>query len=121
MISVKKTVFLILISIIIIACGEEVVEPTSGTIEGTIYNFLSGDVIGNASIVTTPPSSSVTSDTLTGTFKILHVDPGVYRVHAERIGYDSSGVNISVIVDEMTTADIALKLDTTYVDTTQAP
>jgi len=117
----KNILSVILIFAVIIACGEDPVKTTTGTIEGVVYDFSAGDPIGNANIVTTPPSGSVTSDTLTGAFKILHVDPGVYHVRAEKIGYDSSGVNISVIADDKTIADIALKVDSSFVDTTQAP
>ncbi len=109
------------IFIVIIACAEDPVKVTTGTIEGVVYDFSTGDVVESANIVTTPPSGSVTSDTLTGTFIILHVEPGVYRVLADKIGYDTTGVNISVIADDVTIADIALRADSTVVDTTQNP
>ncbi len=118
----KKNIGLVvLISLIIFACGEDPVKTTTGTIEGIVFDFSTGEIIGNANIVTDPPSSSVTSDTVTGVFKILHVEPGVYHVTGEKIGYDTSGVNISVIADDKTIADIALTADSTYVDTTQTP
>jgi len=86
-----------------------------------VYDFTTGEIIGNANIVTIPPSGSVTSDTLTGEFKILHVDPGVYHVRADKNGYDTSGVDISVIKDDKTIADIPLKTDSTFIDTSQVP
>jgi Carboxypeptidase regulatory-like domain len=117
----KKLIFFTFVLLLFFNCGQSPVKPTTGSIEGVVYDFSTGALIGNANIVTTPPSSSVTSDTLTGAFKILHVDPGVYRVRAEKIGYDSTGVSIAVIADDKTIADIALKTDTTFVDTSQVP
>jgi Carboxypeptidase regulatory-like domain len=117
----KNILFSIALIFLIQNCGQDPVKPTTGSIEGVVYDFSTGALIGNANIVTTPPSSSVTSDTLTGAFTILHVDPGVYRVRAQKVGYDSTGVNIAVIADDKTIADIALKTDSTLVDTTQVP
>ncbi|KAA3615650.1 MAG: carboxypeptidase regulatory-like domain-containing protein [Calditrichaeota bacterium] len=117
----KSIIALLSVIIIIFACGEDPVKVTTGTINGVVYDYSSGTTIGNANIVTQPPSSSVTSDTLTGEFKILHVEPGIYHVRAQKSGYDSAGVDISVIADDKTIADIALRVDSTFVDTTEAP
>jgi hypothetical protein len=114
---------LLLISMIFIytGCGDTPVEETTGTIEGIVYDFTTGDIIGKANVKTDPPSSSVTTDSITGEYKILHVDPGIYRVTAEKTGYDTSGVSISVIAGEATVADVTLKYDSIQVDTTQNP
>ena len=113
--------YFVTVVFILIACGSNPTKVDTGTIEGIIYNFNSGDVVGKANIVTVPPSSSVTSDSISGSFKILHVDPGVYRVRAKKVGYDSTGVNITVLAGEKTIADIALRIDSTYVDTLAIP
>lgn len=105
--------------ILLIACGKDPVAVETGTIQGTVYNFDTGEIIGKAHIFTIPPSSAVTTDSINGTFKILHVDPGVYRVISEKTTFDSTGVNVTVLADEKTIADIALKVsDSTAVDTT---
>lgn len=119
-----KKIILIVLTLAILflmACGSDPVQEETGTIEGVVYDYSTGDWVGKANIITIPPSSAVTSDSLTGFFKILHVDPGVYRVRATKIGYDSTGVNISVLAGEKTIADIALRIDTTLVDTTSLP
>jgi hypothetical protein len=112
----KKVILIIslaFLNLFFIQCGEDPVEETTGTIEGVVYNFASSEVIGNAFVITNPPSSSVTTDSLKGSFKIEHVDPGLYRVIGNKVGFDSAGVNISVLAGEKTTADIALLADTT--------
>jgi len=112
----KKVILVIslaVFSLLCIQCAQDPAEETTGTIEGVVYNFANSKIIGNANVVTVPPSSSVTSDSITGSFKIEHVDPGLYRVIGQKVGFDSSGVNISVLAGETTTADIALKADST--------
>ncbi|MCB0284676.1 MAG: carboxypeptidase regulatory-like domain-containing protein [Calditrichaeota bacterium] len=115
------SIIFLAILVFIAACGTDPVKEETGTIEGVVYDFNTGDFVGKANIFTIPPSSSVTSDSVTGIFKILHVDPGVYRVRANKIGYDSTGVSISVIAAEKTIADIALKVDSTFADTSANP
>lgn len=118
---INLTVLFSILMLFINACGTDPVKEETGTIEGIVYDFSTGDYVGKANIVTIPPSSSVTSDSVSGNFKILHVDPGVYRVRANKIGYDSTGVSISVIAAEKTIADIALKVDSTFADTSAIP
>ena len=64
----------------LLSCAEDPVEVTTGTIKGVVYNFDTGDVIGQANIHTTPPSSAVTSDSATGVFNIDHVDTGYHKI-----------------------------------------
>lgn len=109
----------IIFTVSIFSCGEDPVQEETGSIEGVVYDFESGEFIGLANISTIPPSSAVTSSSQNGSFKILHVDPGMYRVQAKKNGYDSSGVNISILAGEKTVADIVLLPDTTVIDTTQ--
>ena len=109
---------LILIVFLLLSCGSDPVADETGTIEGNVYNFNTGEIVGMANVVTIPPSSAVTSDSINGGFKILHVDPGVYKVRAEKVGFDSSSVNISVIAGEKTIADVFLRADTSSSDTT---
>jgi len=103
---------------LLLACGEEVAPVTTGSIKGVVYDFDTGAILGQANIHTIPPSSAVTSDTINGEFEIKHVDVGVYRVVAQRTGYDSTSVNITVVADDKSIADIALTVfDSTKVDT----
>lgn len=97
--------------IFLIACSS---EPTStektGSIEGFVFDGSTGFPLDKARVITTPPTFSVTTDTL-GNYQITNVDPGTYRVNAAKFGYDSTGVDISVSAGIITTADIPLVLD----------
>lgn len=105
----KFNVSLILL-VTLLACGATPTADNTGKIEGTVSSFSTGLPVGFANITTVPPTSAVTSDSTTGMFTILHVDPGIYKVHAEKAGYDTANVNISVVAGEKSIADIALKL-----------
>ena len=104
---------LVLLVLIFIACGqEEATEPAiQGNISGTIYDALEGDPIDKAKVITTPPSSAVTT-AADGSYSINNVDPGVYRVNAAKLGFDSSSVNITVSAGNTAIADIPLLADT---------
>lgn len=100
-----------LLVLLIIACSS---EPTAtektGSIEGFVFDASNGFPLNKARVITTPPTFSVTTDTL-GTYQITNVAPGTYRVNAAKFGYDSTGVNISVSAGIITTADIPLVQD----------
>ncbi len=108
---------MILALFLLIQCTKPTEDPTTGSIEGTVFNFTTGSFIGGAHIVTSPPTSAVLSDTLAGLFKIDHVDPGIYRITAVKYGFDTSSVSVSVLAGQITTADITLRPDTSSVDT----
>jgi len=99
--------------IILVNCSSDSPTKTSdtGKIQGKIYNAENGTAIGKALVVTKPPTSAVTTDTL-GAYEIENVETGRYHVTALKAGYDSAGVNISVSAGNTTIADISLLQDT---------
>lgn len=107
----RNLVFILLV-LLLIACGqEEATEPAlQGNISGTIYDAVEGDPIDKARVITTPPSSSVTTAP-DGSYSINNVDPGVYHVNAAKLGFDSSGVSITVSAGNTAIADIPLLAD----------
>lgn len=99
------------IFLFITACSDPASEPaTTGSISGSIINAFDGKNIALAKIVTTPPSGSVTSDDK-GIYEIENVDPGVYRVLAAKVGYDTNSVLITVSAGNKTVADVHLLPD----------
>jgi len=86
-------------------------ESDTGTIQGTVYNAENGIAIGKALVVTTPPTSAVTTDTI-GAYEIENVETGRYHITAIKAGYDSAGVKISISAGNTTIADISLLQDT---------
>jgi len=113
----QNTFFTLLVAtFLFFACSS---NPTAskdpGSISGTVYDATTGSVLAKANVITTPPTFSVTTDTL-GSYTITNVDAGTYRVTAAKFGYDSAGVNVSVSKDLITVADIPLLLDTLSVN-----
>lgn len=100
-----------LLPLFIFTCSE---TPTKGSdtgkITGTVYDAVSGSAINKALVLTTPPTSAVTTDT-TGAYQITNVEGGTYHVRASKAGYDSAGVDISVSAGNTTIADISLESD----------
>jgi hypothetical protein len=114
---VFSRLFLIFSFLILLAScgGEETTEPiATGTINGFVYDGYANAAIDTAEVITNPPSSAVITDDK-GEYKILNVEPGVYRVTAYKMGYDSAGVYISVSAGNTTIADIPLLVDTSQV------
>lgn len=97
-----------IIFIFMISCSS---EPTAtkktGSIEGFVFDGSTGFPLDKARVITTPPTFSVTTDTL-GNYQITNVKPGTYRVNAAKFGYDSTGVDISVSSGMISTADVPL-------------
>jgi len=93
----------------LLACSKVPTAVSIGTIEGTVSDFTLSLPIGNANITTNPPTSAVTSDSLTGMYTIEHVEPGIYKVQATKAGFDTAKVSISVVAAEISIADIALR------------
>ena len=93
------------------ACSD---SPTkgkeTGKISGTVYDAVNGSAINKALVLTTPPTSAVTTDT-SGAYQIANVQSGTYHVRASKAGYDSAGVDVSVSEGNTTTADVSLKRD----------
>ena len=102
---------MLLLMVFTIACGDKGQEPPAyGKIQGAVYNAASGLPLDKALVTTTPPTNAVTTDTL-GAYLIENVEAGTYHIRASKTGYDSAGVNISVLAGFTTTADIPLKAD----------
>lgn len=114
-----KHIILIIITLFFWACSKQPEDPTTGTIEGNVYDYTNGLVVPMAHVETVPPTSAVISDTATGLFSIEHVDPGVYQIMATKFGYDSSKVSVSVVAGQTTRADVFLRPDSLPADTSK--
>ena len=102
--------FLILGIIVFYSCSSSTSPSKVGSIEGFVYDGGTGLALYQAKVITDPPTYSVTTDSL-GIYTIENVKAGVYRVTADKFGYDSSGVDITVIGGIASTADIPLVID----------
>ncbi len=111
----------VLLVLTLLTCGKQPEDPTTGSIEGRVYDYALGVIVPMAHVETQPPTSAVISDTVNGDYKIEHVDPGIYKIIVTKFGYDSSMVSISVVAGQTTQADVFLKPDTAQTDTTVVP
>jgi TolB protein len=98
-----------LLSLIIISCKEDTIEPElTGFIQGTVIDETSGLVIPNVLITTSPATSSILTDE-SGKFFLENISVGTYTITASKIGYHRTFVNISVKSDETTQANILME------------
>ncbi len=89
-----------------------------GQISGKIFDAKTFDLIEKVNLVTTPVSSSITSDAL-GHYQFVNVLPGEYLLKAEKAGYDTTSINVNVYAGSVAEADIYLtETDTTVLPTT---
>ena len=87
-----------------------------GQITGTILNAKTFIPIENVNLTSTPVTSSITSDPF-GKYTFVNVIPGQYVIKSEKIGYDTTLINVNVLAGQITKADIYL----TETDTTTPP
>jgi len=83
-----------------------VVELPPGTIEGTVKDSSSGEVIANATVTVNGMSATSNSS---GAYVISDVPPGNYTVTASADGYEISSETITVTAGETKTLDFTLK------------
>lgn len=89
-----------------------------GQISGKIFDAKTFDLIEKVNLVTTPVTSSITSDEL-GHYQFVNVLPGEYLLKAEKAGYDTTSINVNVYAGSVAEADIYLtETDTTVLPTT---
>ncbi|GBD90644.1 PEGA domain protein [bacterium BMS3Abin04] len=89
-----------------------------GQISGNIFDAKTFVLIEKVNLVTTPVTSSITSDG-SGHYQFVNVSPGEYLLKAEKVGYDTVSINVNVYAGSVAEADIYLtKTDTTVPPTT---
>jgi hypothetical protein len=108
----KKAIPFLIFAIAVAGCSKKDENPTTpavstGGITGTITKSSDGTVISGATIVTSPATSSVTSDS-TGKYSISGVNPTTYTVTASKSGFTNNSVSVTVTSGNTATANIAL-------------
>ncbi|MGD8782081.1 MAG: carboxypeptidase regulatory-like domain-containing protein [Ignavibacteria bacterium] len=89
-----------------------------GTIIGTVKDIVTFTPLDQVNITTSPVTSSVTTDE-SGSFIIEGLSAGTFVLNAEKQGYDSTSISVSVAIGDTTTADIFMEeTDTTTIPTT---
>lgn len=79
--------------ITILGCGTK--TTLRGSIVGTVIDSQTGIGIANATVMTSPSTTTVVTD-INGNFTIPDVQPGVYTVVAHANDYNSNSVTVSV-------------------------
>lgn len=94
-------------SLFVFSCKDDpVASPTTGTIKGIVRDAITGKPIYNVDVQTTPPSESVSTDSL-GQYTITAKE-GNYSITASKTDYLAGTVSVRVTNGSTTTANISL-------------
>ena len=105
--SITFTIAALLGFSLIIGCGNQQDEMTTGMITGIITDST-GALLDSVLIITDPATSSVYSDD-TGAYQIPDVQPGDYTVEGRKRTYIPGYVAVTVTAGDISTADITLQ------------
>ncbi len=96
---------------ILAGCDKPTLGPElKGSIKGIVKDYDSNKPVANVNITTSPPSSSVVTDS-DGSYQLLDIGNGNYTVNASKSGYETNSVTVSVRPGQTTQAVIFLKPD----------
>jgi hypothetical protein len=104
-----KIVFVFLFCFIFLKCNEDstVTPKVISGISGTVTASSSGNPIKGASVITVPPSQSITTDD-NGDYELKDLSPGSYLVKANKTGYNEASISVSVEEGKTTRGDIQM-------------
>ena len=98
-----------LCSLIFVSCSKETVDPNFfGSIEGQVTHSETGEPLMNVQITTSPGTDAIRTDE-NGTFALREIPTGKYTVTAQKDGFQTYSVRISVRENKVTTVDPLLK------------
>jgi hypothetical protein len=102
-------VFTLIIFFLAISCRENSTKPDEGTgsIRGKVYDAKTHEPLGWVEISTTPATSIQITDT-TGSFRILNVPAGDYKLRAYKYGDQIKEANVRVFGGKETIADLLM-------------
>jgi hypothetical protein len=102
---------LVLLSVLLAGCDEEVLGPTrTGRIEGEVRTYDTGEAVPGASVTTSPATGAFVTDA-DGRFTIADVESGPYNVSARKSGFRTNTLAVAVRDDETTPATLFLERD----------
>ena len=94
------------------ACEEDTIEPTLfGDVFGEVLETEDNVAIGQVTVSTNPPTSSVITDA-TGRFVLEGIPEGTYSLRAEASGYLTEVTSVAVFGDQVANVIVRLEPDT---------
>ena len=104
-----RLTLLLLLSLLMLACEENTVEPTLyGSLDGIVTDGRNNAPLANAVISTNPATSSFTTDA-NGRFTLSNLAIGKYAISVRRTDYTAQTVNVTVT--EGTPTPVAIILE----------
>lgn len=103
----KKLLTWTLVFLLMSAC-QPITYNTFGTISGTVVDYATGAPIQNAAVTLSPFGRNAFTGS-DGSFHFDDLDPTRYTVTAQKEGYESDFVHITVYAGQAETISITLK------------
>lgn len=116
-----KKILLLVISVVgMVGCGPDDVETMTGLIYGKITNSVNNEPLSGVTVTISPGGVSlITGDD--GSFEYQDMQPGQYKLQAQKQDFQSNYKQISVIAGQTVSGDIRLSPVQTNVDWQLSP
>ena len=109
--NLKYSIAVTLCLVTFIGCSKETISPeTFGNIEGQVLDADSEEGVSSVNITTTPATNSIITNP-NGEFGVQEVPTGQYTVTANKSGYETANVKVSVRQSKTASAQIYLKAE----------
>lgn len=102
-----KWVCLLPLCLFVATCSEDETNPF-GTIYGVVVDAESAEPLQGAKITLTPSGKSTVTGN-DGSYELMDLEPGQYKVTAQATGFRSSLKNVTVVAGERAMGDISLQ------------
>ncbi|MBP3471724.1 MAG: carboxypeptidase regulatory-like domain-containing protein [Paraprevotella sp.] len=115
----RKTLLLLSLVIMVVGCTKDE-EDTTGSVYGKITNSINGELLQGATVTMSPGGISLVTGS-DGSFECLDVQPGQYRLQAQKQGFVSNYKQITVVVGQTASGDLTLAPIQSNIDWQIAP
>lgn len=109
--NLKYSIAITLCIAMVIGCSKETLTPeTFGNIEGQVLDAETEEGVSSVNITTSPATNSIITNQ-NGGFSIQEVPTGQYTITAEKSGFETASVNVSVRQSKTASAQIYLNAE----------
>lgn len=102
----KKILFLVALLAVMASCSKDE-EVMTGSVYGKVTNSVNNELLQGVTITVSPGGISLITGS-DGSFECMDMQPGQYRIQAQKQGFQSNYKQISVVVGQTASGDLAL-------------
>lgn len=103
-----KLLVILFLSLFAISCAKDIVDLT-GSIQGTVKDYDSGELLGNCRVSLSPGGESASTDA-NGSFSFDDLEPGGYTLSFSKSGYSDETQDVTVVTGQTSKVTVYLML-----------